>query len=458
VRRALTDKTRRRFGTGTPEIKTRFENEGQGVILDEVQTTAIDVFQKCDDLEDYLAGSQKLLDHAASYLDDLMFEEEFKACFDFVFDSFFTKAFFVIINYCKENHHHWRQYEFITLATWASNFEGRVLQYDESKLDMFNVVDQDFFVDLMEVYNEAVGQEIRRLISNLISEDIKAKSEPLTSSEGQLKSLAIVDLMAIYNQSLSLVIGTGNALVVTSTIKYTLPVLESFPKSYLQAMHASASTLPIEHVVSVLNAFYEGSHCIQTLEDQLRSMIPEKFFEQISFDGPSGAFNRAWKEGCRIVARVIGADVHPLIQKVGDKSWLNGSVTANWLATVRDYFGDLSRWMVPAVFRKLSADTFDDNLRCYVKALLAAKINIDEPFLERADADLDMIKEVFVEYTRINIVSARMGLVIECVELLACDYDDVRRGFMSLVLSTDINIGILEKVMASLFAFIRWYS
>ena len=61
------------------------------MILDEVQSTAIDVFQKCDDLEDYLAGSQKLLDHAASYLDDLMFEEDFKACFDFVFDSFLPR-------------------------------------------------------------------------------------------------------------------------------------------------------------------------------------------------------------------------------------------------------------------------------------------------------------------------------------------------------------------------------
>jgi hypothetical protein len=446
VRRALTDKSRRRFGTGIPEIKTRYENEGQGVILDELQSKAIDVFQKCNDLEDYLTGSQNLLDHAASYLDDLMFEEEFKACFDFVFDSFFTKAFFVIINYCKENYHHWQQYEFIALATWASSFEGRVLQYDETKLDMFNVVDQDFFVDLMDVYNENVSQEIQRLIFNLISEDMKAKSEPIISSEGQMKSLAIVDLMAIYNQSLSLVIGTGNALVVTSTIKHTLRILEVFPKTYLQKMQANASTLPIEHVVAVLNAFYDGSHCVQTLEDQLRSMIPETFFERISFDGPSGAFNRAWKEGSKIVAQVMGADIHPLIQKIGDKSWLNGVVTANWLATVRDYFGDLSRWMVPAVFRKLSVDTFDDNLRCYVKALLSAKINIDETFLERCDADLDMIKDVFAEFSRINVVSARMGLLNEVIELFACDYDDVRRGFMSLVLSTDLNIGILEKV------------
>ena len=147
----------------------------------------------------------------------------------------------------------------------------------------------------------------------------------------------------------------------------------------------------------------------------------------------------------------MSADIHPLIQKVGDKSWLNGSVTANWLATVRDYFGDLIRWMIPAVLRKLSSDILDDNLRAYVKAILAAKINIDEPFLERVDSDLDMIKEVFVEFTRINLVSSRIGLLVEFVELLACDYDDVRRGFMSLVLSSDIHIGILEKVLLAFF-------
>jgi hypothetical protein len=446
VRRAITDKSRRRFGTGIPEIKTRFENEGQDVILDEVQSTAIEFFQKCEDLADYLVGSQKLLDHAASYLDDLMFEEEFKACFDFVFDSFFTKAFSVIVNYCKENYHHWRQFEFISLATWASSLEGRVLQYDESKLDLFNVVDQEFFVDLMDVYNQTVSQEIQRLVMNLISEDIKAKSEPLLSSEGHLKSLAIVDLMAIYNQSLSLVIGTGNAVVVTSTIKYTLSALEIFPKTYLQKMQANTSTLPIEHIVSVLNAFYEGSHCIQALEDQLRTIIPEKFFEELSFDGPSAAFNRAWKDGAKIVVEVIGADTCPILQKIGDKSWLNGSVTANWLATVRDYFLDLSRWMIPAVFRKLASDTFDNNLRLYVKALLGAKLNVDDAFLERTDADIDMIKEVFVEFTRINLVSSRIGLFTELLELLACDYDDVRRGFMSMVLSSDMHIGILEKV------------
>lgn len=446
VRRAITDKSRRRYGNGTPEIKTRFENEGQSVILDEVQSTAIEVFQKCDDLADYLVGSQKLMDHAASYLDDLMFEEEFKACFDFVFDSFFTKAFSVIVNYCKENYHHWRQFEFISLATWASSLEGRVLQYDESKLDLFNVVDQEFFVDLMDVYNQTISQEIQRLVMNLVSEDIKAKSEPLLSSEGHLKSLAIVDLMAIYNQSLSLVIGTGNAVVVTSTIKYTLSVLELFPKTYLQKMQANASTLPIEHVVSVLNAFYEGSHCIQALEDQLRTIIPEKFFEELSFDGPSAAFNRAWKDGAKIVVQVVGADTCPILQKIGDKSWLNGSVTANWLATVRDYFIDLNRWMIPAVFRKLASDTFDNNLRLYVKALLGAKLNVDDAFLERTDADIDMIKEVFVEFTRINLVSSRIGLFTELLELLACDYDDVRRGFMSMILSSDMHIGVLEKV------------
>ena len=451
VRRALTDKSRRRFGSGTPEIKTRFDNEGQGFILDEVQSIAIDVFQKCADFADYLTGSQKLLDHAASYLDDLMFGEDFKICFDFVFDSFFMKAYSIIINYCKENYHYWRQFEFIELASWASMFEGRVLQYDESKADMFNVVDQIFFVDLMSVYNETVSQEIQRLISNLIVEDIKAKSEPLMTSEGQLKSMAIIDLMSIYNQSLSIVIGTGNAVVATSAIKYTLPVLELFPKTYLQKMQANAMTLPIEHVVSVLNAFHEGSHCIQSLEDQLRAIVPEKFFEQLSFDGPSGAFNRAWKEGTRLVAQVMSADIHPLIQKVGDKSWLNGSVTANWLATVRDYFGDLNRWMIPAVLRKLSSDILDDNFRAYVKAMLAAKINIDEPFLERVDSDVDMMKEVFIEFTRINLVSSRIGLLTEFVELLACDYDDVRRGFMSLVLSSDIHIGILEKVPVAFF-------
>jgi hypothetical protein len=303
----------------------------------------------------------------------------------------------------------------------------------------------------MSVYNETVSQEIQRLISNLIVEDIKAKSEPLMTSEGQLKSMAIIVLMSIYNQSLSIVIGTGNAVVATSAIKYTLPVLELFPKTYLQKMQANVMTLPIEHVVSVLNAFHEGSHCIQSLEDQLRAIVPEKFFEQLSFDGPSGAFNRAWKEGTRIVAQVMSADIHPLIQKVGDKSWLNGSVTANWLATVRDYFGDLNRWMIPAVLRKLSSDVLDDNLRAYVKAMLAAKINIDEPFLERVDSDVDMIKEVFIEFTRINLVSSRISLLTEFVELLACDYDDVRRGFMSLVLSSDIHIGILEKVLLAFF-------
>ncbi len=446
VRRAITDKSRRRFGTGIPEIKTRCENEGQSVILDEVQSIAIEFFQKCEDLADYLVGSQKLLDRAASYLDDLMFEEEFKACFDFVFDSFFTKAFSVVVNYCKENYHHWRQFEFISLATWASNLEGRVLQYDENKLDLFNVVDQEFFVDLMEVYNQTVSQEIQRLVLNLISEDIKAKSEPLFSSEGHLKSLAIVDLMAIYNQNLSLVIGTGHAVVVTSTIKHTLPVLELFPKTYLQKMSASASTLPIEHIVSVLNAFYEGSHCIQALEDQLRSIIPEKFFEELSFDGPSAAFNRAWKDGSKIVMQIVGADTHPILQKIGDKSWLNGSVTANWLATLRDYFSDLTRWMVPAVFRKLASDTFDNNLRLYVKALLAAKLNVDDAFLERTDSDIGMVKEVFVEFTRINLVSARIGLFTELLELLACDFDEVRRGFMSMILSSDMHLGILEKV------------
>jgi hypothetical protein len=302
----------------------------------------------------------------------------------------------------------------------------------------------------MDMYNEAVSQEIQRLVLNLIAEDIKAKSEPLVSSEGQLKSLAIVDLMAIYNQSLSLVIGTGNAVVVTSAIKFTLPVLELFPKTYLQKLQSSCSSLPVEHVVSVLNAFHEGSHCVQALEDQLRAIVPEKFFEQLSFDGPSGAFNRAWKDGCRIVVRVIAADVHPLIQKVGDKSWLNGSVTANWLATMRDYFGDLNRWMIPAIFRKLSSDALDDNLRMYAKAILAAKINIDDAFLERADMDLEMIREVFSEFARINFVSTRMGLISEFIELLVCDYDDVRRGFLSLVLSTDIHIGIVEKVPPAL--------
>jgi hypothetical protein len=451
VRHALADKSRRRFGSGTPEIKTRFDKEGQGFILDEVQSVAVDVFQKCMDLSDYLTGSQKLLDRAASYLDDLMFEDDFKACFDFVFDTFFMKAYSVIINYCKENYHHWRQFEFIEIATWASAFEGRVLQYNEGKVDMFNVVDQIFFVELLSVYNETVRQEIQRLILNLISVDIKAKNEPLMTREGQLKSLAIVDLMVIYNQSLSIVIGTGNAVVTTAAIKYTLPVLEIFPKTYLQQMQANVSTLPIEHIISVLNAFHEGSHSIQELEDQLRAIVPEKFFEQLCFDGPSGAFNRAWKEGSKIVVQVMSADIHPLIQKVGDKSWLNGSVTANWLATVRDYFGDLTRWMIPAVLRKLSSDVLDDNLRIYVKAVLSSKINFDETFLERADSDVEMIQAVFVEFTRTNFVSSRIGLISEFVELLACDFDDVRRGFMSLVLSSDIHLGILEKVLARIF-------
>ena len=453
--------------------------------LDEVQSTPTDVFRKCGDLErylagylndpimkkefkacfdsdvdsiflkypenlkDYVAGSQNLLDAAASFLDDPTFEENFRACFDFVFDCFFTKAFSVVIDHCKKikDECHWGQDEFIILATWASNFEGRVLNYDKSKLEMFNVDHQNCFVDLMIVYSKAESKEISRLISNLISLDIRAESEPLQLIEGQLRSGSVVELMTIYNQSLSRVIGTGNALIVTSLMKYILPVLESFPKTYLEMMHARSSSLPIEHVVSVLNGFYEAFHWINTLEDELSQYFGQKRVLKRA----SGVFDRAWKEGSRIVAHVMAADVHPLIQNVGDESWLNGSVTADWQATVSDYFGDLRRWMVPDVLRKLSADTFDDNLRCYINALLSANINIDQTFVDRTYKDLNVIQDIFLKYADIDVVNARIQLMIGFVEMLACEYDDMRRHFMSLAKSTNIDVGILEKVTSSLF-------
>ena len=230
--------------------------------------------------------------------------------------------------------------------------------------------------------------------------------------------------------------------------------------SNLENMHAS---FPIEHVVSVLNGFYEASEWIKL-------GCPVNDFQQTCFHvrspkllRASGAFDRAWKEGSRIVARVMGAHVHPLIQMVGEESWLEGSVTKHWQHDVCHYYDKLKTWMVPDVFRKFFADTFDGYLRCYVKALLSAKerlpeLNIDHTFFVRAYADLGVIQDILMKYVEKEEkekVHARMNVMITFVRMLACDYDDVRmviQDFMSLATSTNINVGILEKVASSLIS------
>jgi hypothetical protein len=461
-----------RFLQFTPFLSdpiTRLEFEQKREFMACFDSEVDSIFSQCDDLEGYVAESENLLREAASFLDDALFNQgEFKAYFDFVFDLFFTKAFSVVVDYCNPEKNVrlsdsvWGQAEFILLSTWASNFERLVLNYDQSKLDMFNVLDQGWFVDLMKVYSNAESQEIRRKISNLIAWNIEYRSEPFMLIEGPLKSAAIVDLMTIMNLHLESVFRTGSGPIVTSLMTEIdfLPVLESFPKTYLEKMHAS---FPIEHIVSVLNGFYEASEWIKL-------GCPVNDFQQTCFHvrspkllRASGAFERAWKEGSRIVARVMGAHVHPLIQMVGEESWLEGSVTKHWQHDVCHYYDKLKTWMVPDVFRKFFADTFDGYLRCYVKALLSAKerlpeLNIDHTFFVRADADLRVIQDTLMKYAEEEEeekVHVRMNVMIAFVRMLACDYGDVRmviRDFMSLATSTNINVGILEKVASSLIS------
>jgi hypothetical protein len=427
------------------------------------------IFLQCDNLKDYVARSQKLLDAAASFLDNALFnQEEFKACFDFVFDLFFTKAFSVVVDYCNPEQNVrvsdsvWGQAEFILLSTWASNFERLVLKYDESKLDVFNVLDQGWFVDLMKVYSNAESEEIKRQISNLIALHINVRPEPCMLIEGPLQSAAIVDLMTIMNRNLERVFRTGSGPIATSLMTEIdfLPVLASFPKTYLEQMHSS---FPIKHVVSVLNGFFEASKWIKL-------GCPVNDFQQICFNlsspeliRASGAFDRAWEEGSKTVARVMGAHVHPLIQKVGDESWREGSVTEHLQHDVCHYYDHLKRWMVPDVFRNFFADTFDGYLRCYVKALLSAKarlpeLNIDQTFFERAYADLGVIQDILMKYLEEEEeekIHARIKVMITFVRMLACDYDDVRMvipDFMSLATSTNINVGVLEKVTSALIS------
>jgi hypothetical protein len=405
-----------------PITRLEFEQREQFIVFFVSEVDQSNMILQCRNLKDFVAGSQTLLDIAASFLDDALFnQEEFEACFDFVFDLFFTRAFSVVIDYCNRERNVrlsvWGQAEFIILATWASNFERLVLKYDESKLDRFNVLDQGWFVALMDVYSNAQSQGIGLLISNLIELHIRDRPQPCMLIEGPLNPAVIVDLMTVIKLNLENAFRTGSGLIATSLMTKIefLPVLEAFPMTYLKMMDAS---FPIEHVVSVLNGFWEASEWIK-----LGCPVNVNGFQQICFNPrspkwsrkllpASGAFNRALKEGSRIVAHVMAANLHPLIQNVGDESWVNGSVTADWLATVRDYFGDLRRWMVPAVFHELSADTFDDNLCCYVKALLSGKINIDQRFVDRAYRDLKMIELIFLEYADIDVVNARIQLMI----------------------------------------------
>ncbi|KIY92823.1 hypothetical protein MNEG_15140, partial [Monoraphidium neglectum] len=205
-------------------------------------------------------------------------------------------------------------------------------------------------------------------------------------SDGTLRTPGAVDFFRILNENVAVLEDISRGEVLYAAACRALKVMRDFTAS--QQAYLSKGGLPLEMLCALLNNNVEAYG--QSLEFTEHSLLEAPYAGKLDVEETC----RSFLEVAKSMAGAISAEVMR-DAGLGDQfgrlyshsDWVAGTTTATILATLQDYFGDISTFVEPGFAKRVAELVLEELVRRYAAALVLAPPPASDLVLRRMAAD-----------------------------------------------------------------------
>ncbi|GMH41556.1 hypothetical protein BSKO_09466 [Bryopsis sp. KO-2023] len=299
---------------------------------------------------------------------------------------------------------------------------------------------------LIEKYVDRIRESSTTMYLNIIESDIAG--EPEVNEDGMLWSPGVVDFFRMLNDSLATVEDVTQGEMMYESAKLALAMMKEF-------INAQVAVLQREISFGMLCAFANNNvKCYDMSIDfveHVEEAIDEEYKNTLEVEEVCRGFLDVGKLAMKKVTEGMFSDpgMVDLLKKLYQGvEWVEGRVTATFIATILDYFADLKEFLEPSIFRRVVESTLDMSMSAFTSALMSKIPPITEVVLERMKADEEELTEFYKKYMKADKVEAIIQKLTN-LRTLACSSDTEAFLLSYLaILDSDVNTQpiIVERI------------
>jgi hypothetical protein len=233
---------------------------------------------------------------------------------------------------------------------------------------------------LLSEYQLRVKRQVRKWLSvTSFEQDAGVAQNP----DGHLVTSDPEDILYVINAELEVALEylpAANAVHLMVVMFRELELMQARIQYIIDTDGVSVDLARLCAIVNDSCRMSEKCVNLELLEGGIRGAIPSFEVKNKASQVEKGYLELAVHAAYAIEAHIFH-DVDPLLHKIFTNEWESGDLVPTSLATMNDYFLDLSEWIQPLFLGKCARRAFDDFLQHYLLAFFApdkkAKMSLD---------------------------------------------------------------------------------
>mmetsp|Transcript_46317 Transcript_46317/g.75603 ORF Transcript_46317/g.75603 Transcript_46317/m.75603 type:complete len:761 (-) Transcript_46317:524-2806(-) len=301
---------------------------------------------------------------------------------------------------------------------------------------------------LMQGYLHQLTGLMTQWATNIVAVDRNAQPEP--DAQGHFHTPYPLDLFRMINEQIGIAKAFSSGQFLLSTVQSCADVLKSVQSSTLQQIREVWHEAEYEYLIAQVNNANMCMDYMAELNDTLNKCLEEDFQSQVNMEPVTDGFVACAKLAAHSIVDRMFSEMAEATGQFFSRPWYESdTLMPSIVATLYDFFGEISSGMVDFFFRKLAVESLDRVIECYVYALVTTKEPFRHPITtNKIEKDTDKLQEFFKQHMREKQVDAHVQVLdllrqlmdsFENVEFVSIDYRNL------IVAYSDFPISFLER-------------
>ncbi|KAG2492926.1 hypothetical protein HYH03_008836 [Edaphochlamys debaryana] len=350
-------------------------------------------------------------------------------------------------------------------------------------------------VVLMDSYVHRMETTVTDWYMKNLKADLDAKYVPQVTADGTLATLGAVEFFRILNQQIAIIEKLNDhGEVMFQTAKTALRVMSSYQAAQRQVLvgpsdkgaggergsngnkaggpGAGGRPMSLELAVAFLN---NNVRCHdQSLEfaEDVQRQLDQSYRSQLDIEDVCRGFLEVAKAGldiedvCRGFLEVAKLATYKAVSIVfndpgmsnqlkvlysSGAEYTGGRATNVLIATLKDYFSDFKKWVLPSFLKRVAEAALEELVRRAANMFVAVPPTPSEPLLKRMAEDEADLAAYFETYLRPDRLRRPMALLSDMRELLVADTpEEFSLAFANLIAAhPGFTLDLATRILAS---------
>eukprot|EP00803_Ostreobium_quekettii_P001056 evm.model.scf_1694.2 EVM.evm.TU.scf_1694.2 scf_1694:3751-7084(+) len=350
--------------------------------------------------------------------------------------------------------------DILNVVEWVEEYLGtlRGLGLEEAELQMPNGPVLDALAQspdaspgllvLIKKYVARAKDSTTTWYLNILEADIS--SEPKVAEDGTLWSPGVVDFFSILNDKVATVEEVTKGEMLFRSAEAALQLMGDFIQSQIAILQRDMS---FELLCVFANNNVRCYDLSVELVEHVDDVLVEQYKERLEVEDVCRGFLDVAKTAMQKLVDSIFADpgmADLLKQLYQGPEWRDGTVTATFVETMKDYFGDMKHCLEGSIFKRVAESSLKSTVYSYTSALLSKVPQITEEVVERMKADEEEIVDFFSVHLKDDKVEGALSSLAN-LRQLACS-NSVEAFILSYTSLLDANGATQPQVVERICA------